>query len=87
MASFPNRAQVPKERRAAKIVEFAQLHVELLCLHTFIEHCYSFKKFPRFRLAKSTRLIDHNQLLMTKFGRILCLARIEKWRTFHSFQD
>ena len=39
---------------------------------------YSFKIFPRFWLAKSTRLIHHNQLLMTKFGRILCLAR--KWR-------
>ena len=26
-------------------------------------------------MAKSTRLIDHNQLLMTKIGRILCLRR------------
>ena len=32
---------------------------------------YSFKIFPRFWLAKSTRLIYHNQFLMTKFGRIL----------------
>ena len=39
---------------------------------------YSFKIFPRFWLAKSTRLIHHNQLRMTKFGRILGLAR--KWR-------
>ena len=39
---------------------------------------YSFKIFFRFWLAKSTRLIHHNQLLMTKFGRILCLTR--KWR-------
>ena len=39
---------------------------------------YSFKIFPRFWLAKSTRLIHHNQLLMTKFERILCLTR--KWR-------
>ena len=38
---------------------------------------YSFKIFPRFWLAKSTLIIDHNQLLMTKFGKILCLAR--KW--------
>ena len=30
---------------------------------------YSFKTFPRFWLAKSTRLIHHNQLLMTKFER------------------
>ena len=27
----------------------------------------------RFWLAKSTRFIHHNQLLITKFGRILCL--------------
>ena len=39
---------------------------------------YSFKIFPQFWLAKSTRIIHHNQLLMTKFGRILCLTR--KWR-------
>ena len=26
---------------------------------------YSFKTFPRFRLAKSTRIIHHNQQLMT----------------------
>ena len=39
---------------------------------------YSFKIFPRFWLAKSTRFIHHNQLLMTKFGRILTLMR--KWR-------
>ena len=41
-------------------------------------HYYSFKIFPQFWLAKSTRIINHNQLLMTKFGRILCLTR--KWR-------
>ena len=39
---------------------------------------YSFKIFPQFWLAKSTRIIHHNQLLMTKFGRILSLTR--KWR-------
>ena len=39
---------------------------------------YSFNMFPRFWLVKSTRTIHHNQLLMTKFGRILCLTR--KWR-------
>ena len=38
----------------------------------------SFKIFLQFWLAKSTRIIHHNQLLMTKFGRILCLTR--KWR-------
>ena len=40
-------------------------------------HYYSFKIFPQFWLAKSARIIHHNQLLMTKFGRILCLMR--KW--------
>ena len=39
---------------------------------------YSFKIFLQFWLAKSTRIIHHNHLLMTKFGRILCLTR--KWR-------
>ena len=39
---------------------------------------YSFKIFPRFWLPKGTSIIHHNKLLMTKFGRILCLAR--KWR-------
>ena len=39
---------------------------------------YSFKIFSRFWLAKSPRLIHHNQLLMTKFGRFLCLTR--KWK-------
>ena len=39
---------------------------------------YSFKIFPKFWLAKSTRIIHQNQFLMTKFGRILCLMR--KWR-------
>ena len=39
---------------------------------------YSFKIFPRLWLAKSTRIIHHNQFLMTKFGRMLCLTR--KWR-------
>ena len=35
---------------------------------------YSFKIFPQFWLAKSTRIIHHNLLLMTKCGRILCLT-------------
>ena len=38
-------------------------------------HYCSFKIFPQFWLAKSTRIIHHNQLLMIKFGRILCLTR------------
>ena len=39
---------------------------------------YSFKIFPQFWLAKSTRIIHHNQLLINKFRRILSLKR--KWR-------
>ena len=38
---------------------------------------YLLKIFPLFWLAKSTHIIHHNQLLMTKFGRILCLTM--KW--------
>ena len=41
-------------------------------------HYYSFKIFPQFWLGKSTRIIHHSQLLMTKFARILNLTR--KWR-------
>ena len=32
---------------------------------------YSFKIFPRFWLVKTTRIIHHNQLLMTNFGKNL----------------
>ena len=39
---------------------------------------YSFKIFTRFWLAKSTRIIHHNRLLMTNFGRILRL--MNRWR-------
>ena len=46
---------------------------------------YSFKIFPRFWLAKITRLIHHNQLLLTKFGRNLTLTR--KWRQKCSFSQ
>ena len=39
------------------------------------KYYYSFKIFPRFWLAKGPRISHHNQLLMTKLGRILCLTR------------
>ena len=46
--------------------------------HTRVKrNYYSFKIFPQLWLAKSTRINHHNQLLMTKYGRILCLSR--KW--------
>ena len=44
-----------------------------LSLTTPLKHCwcyYSLKGFSRFWLAESTRVIHHNQLLMTEFGRI-----------------
>ena len=56
-----------------------QLQANMQLTHAiFNAYYYSFKMFPRFWLAKSTRIIHHNQLLMAKFGRILCLTR--KWR-------
>ena len=44
---------------------------------------YSFKIFPLLWLAKSTRIIHHNQVLMTKLGRILRL--MNRWRQKCSF--
>ena len=46
--------------------------------HYLILDYYSFKIFPQFWLVKSTSIIHHNQLRMTKFGSILFLTR--KWR-------
>ena len=44
----------------------------LSCLgHLYKLYYYSFKIFLRFWLAKITRIIHQNQLLLTKFGRIL----------------
>ena len=42
-------------------------HITIIIIHS--------KYFPQFWLAKSTPIIHHNQLLMTKLGRILCLTR------------
>ena len=36
-----------------------------------ITHYYSFKIFPHFWLVETTRIIHHNQLLFTKFGKKL----------------
>ena len=44
---------------------------------------YWFKIFPQFWLAKSTCIIHHNQVLMTKFGNIFQL--INKWHQKRSF--
>ena len=38
-------------------------------LKDIISHYYSFKIFPLFWLVKTTRIIHHPQLLLTKFGK------------------
>ena len=38
------------------------------------------KIFSRFRLVKTTRIIYHNQLLFTKFGRIFAISWLNQWR-------
>ena len=52
--------------------------VNTLARSIFNTYYNLFKILSPFWLAKSTRLIHHNQLLMTKFGRNLTLTR--KWR-------
>ena len=39
---------------------------------TIINNYYSFKISSRFLLVKTTRIIHHNQLLFTRFGKNLC---------------
>ena len=39
---------------------------------------YSFKLFPRFWLVKTTRIIYHNQLLLTKFEKKFVI--LNRWR-------
>ena len=53
--------------KIAQINQLFQLW-SLICVY------YSFKIFSQFWLANGTRIIHHNQLLMTKFGRILYLT-------------
>ena len=57
------------------LIQFSHYIGDHSCFFTF--YYYSFKRFPQFWLAKGTRIIHHNHLLMTKFGRTLCLTR--KW--------
>ena len=60
-------------------VDFVFISKGRLVLRKFFNrYHYSFKIFLRFWLPKSTRIIHHNQLLLTKFGRILRL--INRWR-------
>ena len=51
---------------------------ELIILgHIIIKHYYSFKIFSCFWLVKTTRIIYHNQLLLTKFGKNLVI--LNQW--------
>ena len=44
---------------------------KIYILTLFNLYYYSFKIFPRFGLVETTRIIHHNQLLFTKFGKNL----------------
>ena len=57
-----------------KITSLIFLHslLNLTTVHINISYYYSFRKiFSRFWLVKTTRIIYHNQLLFTKFGKNL----------------
>ena len=43
-----------------------------------LHHYYSFKIFLRFRLAKSTRIIHHKELLLNKFDKNFLI--LNRWR-------
>ena len=48
-------------------------------IFTLNKNCYySVKTFPRFWLVKATRIIPHNQLLLTKFGKSFVI--LDRWR-------
>ena len=63
------------DRFGLELVDTRKYSKTISLITSFKLHYCSFKIFPQFWLAKSTRIIHHNQLLMTKFGRILCLTR------------
>ena len=76
----PSTFRFPQEFMSYSI-PVRYVSVEIICssILTVNSHIIHSKISQILILAKSTRLpvILHNQLLMTKFGRILCLAR--KW--------
>ena len=51
--------------------EFCRFRRVLRKSNSIIDNYYSFKIFPRFGLVETTRIIHHNQLLFTKFGKNL----------------
>ena len=44
----------------------------------YIFNYYSFEKYPRFWVGKTTRIIHHNQPLLTKFGKNFVI--LNQWR-------
>ena len=69
---------IPDITKPNSIVVFtitAEIHARSLA------NCYyySFKIFSRFWLVKTTRIIHHNQLLFTKFGKNL-RHQLNQWR-------
>ena len=53
-------------RKTVFLWESSKSHTNIVNMHY-----YSFKIFPRFGLVETTRIIHHNQLLFTKFGKNL----------------
>ena len=49
-----------------------------ILIHAYKIIYYSFKIFLRFWLTKITRIIYHNQLLLTKFGKLFAI--LNRWR-------
>ena len=73
-----NAEQCSRRTRPTVQTELSGTTSQNVCGTILKRNYYSFKIFPQFWLAKSARITHHNQLLMTKFGRILCLTM--KWR-------
>ena len=48
------------------------------CFTTYNRHYYSFNIFPRIWLVKTTRIIHHNQPLLTKFEKNFVM--LNRWR-------
>ena len=68
---------IPLFKQCSCLLKFTWHFLLAENVFTLKRNYYSFKIFPQFWSAKSTHIIHHNQLLMTKFGRTLCLTR--KW--------
>ena len=60
-------------KRLEFVASLSHISLKILgfLLHADKFDYYSFKIFPRFGLVETTRIIHHNQLLFTKFGKNL----------------